>query len=393
MSPPQPSRSPDLQRLRDDGYEVDVVAGHLVVSHVPFADPAGGVGYGRLISVLTLNADVTVRPGDHVAYFAGGTPCDTQGAPLRKVINTSGSFALAPGLAAEHLLSSKPDDGYTDYHHKMTTYIGIIAAHAQALDPAATATTFPVIEDTDEASVFRYVDSASSRAGIVAVSARLAAGKVAFVGVGGTGSYALDLVVKTPVPEIHLFDKDLFQQHNAFRGPGAASIDELRERLTKVEYWRRRYAPLRGGIFAHPYDVDESNVAELKDMTFVFLTMEGGAVKRRIVQALHAFGVPFVDVGLGVYETNGALGGIVRVTASTGARRDHVLAPGGIPFPDDDGPDDYDRNIQIADLNALNAALAVIRWKKHAGFYSDLEREHSSTYTIDGNHLLNEHPG
>jgi len=128
-------------------------------------------------------------------------------------------------------------------------------------------------------------------------------------------------------------------------------------------------------------------------MAFVFLTMEGGAVKRAIVEALHAFGVEFVDVGLGVYETNGALGGLVRVTASTAARRDHVLAPGGIPFPDDDSTDDYDRNIQIADLNALNAALAVIRWKKRAGFYADLEREHSSTYTIDGNHLLNEHPG
>lgn len=37
-------------------------------------------------------------------------------------------------------------------------------------------------------------------------------------------------------PEIHLFDKDLFQQHNAFRGPGAAAIEDLRERLTKVEY-------------------------------------------------------------------------------------------------------------------------------------------------------------
>jgi len=393
MSPLRLSRSADLQRIRDDGYDIDVVAGHLVISHVPFADPDGNVGYGRLISVLSLNADATVRPGDHVAYFQSGTPCDTSGAPLGKVINSSGSFALAPGLQAEHLLSNKPADGYRDYHHKMTTYIGIISAHAQAIDPSATAMTFPVVEDTDDASVFRYADSASSRAGIAAVSARLAVGEVAIVGLGGTGSYVLDLLAKTPVGQIHMFDKDLFLQHNAFRSPGAATVDELREGLTKVEYLRRRYDPLRSGIIAHPYNIDASNVDELRDMAFVFLTMEGGAVKRVIVEALHAFGVDFLDVGLGVYETDGALGGLVRVTASTAARRDHVLAPGGIPFPDDDGPDDYDRNIQIADLNALNAALAVIRWKKHAGFYADLEREHSSTYTIDGNHLFNEHPG
>ena len=38
----------------------------------------------------------------------------------------------------------------------------------------------------------------------------------------------------------------------------------------------------------------------------------------------------------------------------------------------------------------LNAALAVIKWKKIFSFYIDFEHEHSSTYTIDGNHLLNE---
>jgi hypothetical protein len=41
-----------------------------------------------------------------------------------------------------------------------------------------------------------------------------------------------------------------------------------------------------------------------------------------------------------------------------------------------------------ADLNALNAALAVIKWKKLACFYQDLDHEHHSTYTIGGNMLL-----
>ena len=38
-------------------------------------------------------------------------------------------------------------------------------------------------------------------------------------------------------------------------------------------------------------------------------------------------------------------------------------------FEDTPGDDDYNRNIQIADLNALNAAFAVIKWKKLFGFY------------------------
>ena len=40
-------------------------------------------------------------------------------------------------------------------------------------------------------------------------------------------------------------------------------------------------------------------------------------------------------------------------------------------------------------MNALNAVLAVIKWKKLRGFYRDLEREHHCTYTTDGNMLLN----
>jgi hypothetical protein len=53
-------------------------------------------------------------------------------------------------------------------------------------------------------------------------------------------------------------------------------------------------------------------------------------------------------------------------------------------------PNEYAHNIQVAELNALNASLAVVRWKKHFGFYNDLEREHNCTYTVDGNALLNE---
>jgi hypothetical protein len=42
------------------------------------------------------------------------------------------------------------------------------------------------------------------------------------------------------------------------------------------------------------------------------------------------------------------------------------------PF-EDDCEDDHGTNIQIAELNALNAVFAVIKWKKECGFYADLE--------------------
>ena len=52
--------------------------------------------------------------------------------------------------------------------------------------------------------------------------------------------------------------------------------------------------------------------------------------------------------------------------------------------------DEYDRNIQIADLNALNAMLAVIRWKKLFGFYADTGHEHSSAMIVERNKIIND---
>ena len=77
--------------------------------------------------------------------------------------------------------------------------------------------------------MFCYTDTASSRAEIGVVSAKLKGGAVGIVGLGGTGSYILDLVAKTPMAEIHLFDGDKLLQHNAFRAPGAPSIETLKE--------------------------------------------------------------------------------------------------------------------------------------------------------------------
>ena len=41
-------------------------------------------------------------------------------------------------------------------------------------------------------------------------------------------------------------------------------------------------------------------------------------------------------------------------------------------------------------MNAFNAALAVIKWKKIFGFYRDLKGEHHSQFSIDTNLLVNE---
>lgn len=390
MSPQLINRSEDLKALVDDGYEVEVRDGHLVIHNVPYVNAQKQVKLGKLVSDLEMAGDVTTGPKNHVALFSGEYPCDKDGRPLEKVRHRSDRKTICEGLVIDHSFSSKPKSGYSDYHEKMVTYIAIISSEAQAIDPTATAQTRHVIETNDDESPFKYIDNASSRAGISAITSKLESAKIGIIGLGGTGSYILDLVAKTPVIEIHLFDGDEFHQHNAFRAPGAPSVEELKKIPKKVDYWAGRYAPMRHGIVTHDFHIDESTIDSLDGMDFVFLCVDRGDVKPAIIEKLEALDIPFVDVGMGIEICDDQLQGIIRVTTSTPGKREHVRDKQRIGLTGGDADGVYSRNIQIAELNALNAALAVIKWKKICGFYRDYDQEHFMAYTLDGNTITNE---
>jgi hypothetical protein len=384
------NRSVDLTRLRDEGYDVEVRSSYLLVKNVPYVNCRMEIKLGILVSELSLAGDVTTVPGTHVVMFSGDHPCHKDGTEMVEIKHGSSPQQLDRDLVVHHSFSSKPSGGYRDYHEKMATYVAIISSPAHAIDATVTAKTFPIIETNEEESVFNYIDTASSRAGINVVARKLEIGKIAIVGLGGTGSYVLDLVAKTPVREIHLFDGDSFSQHNAFRSPGAPSVEELREKPQKVVFFQKKYSRMRRGIIAHDCYLESTNVDELRGMDFVFLCLDSGAARRLIVTKLEEFGVPLIDVGMGLHQVGESLLGVLRITSSTSTHREHVQDGNRIPFSDFDGNNDYSRNIQVADLNALSAALAVIKWKKLFTFYLDLENEYHSTYTIDGNALTNE---
>jgi hypothetical protein len=391
MSQQPINRSLDLKRLRDEGYDLEVRSGCLLVKDIPYVNSRGEVRRGVLVIKLVLADDQTGPPDTHVAYFSGEHPCNEDGSEIAKIKHGSNAHSLAEGVEVNHSFSAKPKpaDSYPDYYAQVTTYVAILSGPAQRIDPTFTARTFPVIvpdEESDEP--FAYTDTASSRAEIVEVTKKLALRKVAILGLGGTGSYVLDLVAKTPVREIHLYDRDTFYQHNAFRSPGAPSGEELRTRLPKSAYFKDLYSRMHRGIVDHSAYLDAGNVEELRGMDFVFVCLDKGGPKKLIVEKLEEFSVPFTDVGMGVDLTEAALGGIVRVTTSTAQMRGHLRSR--VSFEDTPGDGDYHHNIQIADLNALNAALAVIKWKKLFGFYRDLKHEHHSQFSVDTNLLLNE---
>lgn len=126
---------------------------------------------------------------------------------------------------------------------------------------------------------------------------------------------------------------------------------------------------------------------QLSGMSFAFICIDDGESKKAIVEYLVTAEIPFVDVGISVTAIEGLLAGSVRVTTGTAEKHDHLGHR--ISFAGND-VNDYDKNIQIAELNALSAALAVIKWKKLFGFYHDLEKEHHSVYEVTINKLLND---
>lgn len=389
------NHSPDLKKLRDEGYEISIESGYLVMHNIPYVNSKGKVQKGKLVSELTTSGDKTAKPSQHIAHFVGEQPCDKNSSPLN-IVHQAKENRLTDNLVTQFSFSMKPlSNGtkrdYIDYDEKMTTYEEILSAPAKSKNPDVTAKTFAPIPLNEEDSVFNYLDTASSRAEIIAVTKKLELHKLAIIGLGGTGSYILDLVAKTPVKEIHLFDSDIYLSHNAFRSPGAPTLEQLREQPKKVDYFKSIYEKMHKGIKAHDYDIDRNNIDELTDMDFVFISIHGGNEKKSIFEKLEEFGVPFIDVGMGLYleEESCSLGGMLRITTSTDYKREHVESK--VSFSGEgDGNDDYAKNIQIADLNALNALLAVIKWKKLCGFYLDFEKEHSSIYTIDGNIINND---
>jgi hypothetical protein len=306
-------RSPDLKRLRDEGYDLGFVGTHLLVGQVPYVNAAKEVKRGTLVCALSIHEDATTKP-PHEAFWIGDKPCDAAGRPLEFVSDSS--YVISPELTAQFTFSSKPTHGrgYADHHEKMTTYVKILLHQAQVIEPGAKATVFPRIGPDPEETVFKYFDSASSRAGIEDMAFKLARDNIAIIGLGGTGSYILDQVAKTRVKQIHLFDDDWFYQHNAFRSPGAVAFEEFRPKFRKVDHYCSVYSKLRHGVVPHPYRVTEANVHELQSMNFVFISIDRGDAKVPIISALEGAGISFIDVGMGVHRSNAGLFGILRVT-------------------------------------------------------------------------------
>lgn len=367
------SHNDDLRRLMEKGFAFSIDGGYLVVRDIPYLDSQKQLQWGAFVAKLVFVDKLTIQQDNHQIWFAGSVPYGLNGNPIPNLGGGPATLALgetSKDIVIQRQFSNKPQPAgvFTDFFHKIDSYLTIISGPAMELH-GANPYTFRTMEKMPD-SVFKFHDTLTSRAEITDLAAHFANDIVAVIGLGGTGSYVLDFLVKTPVREIRAFDFDFFHVHNAFRSPGRLEEGEFGK--TKADVYLGRYENFRSGLKSEPKLIDASSAAELNGVTFAFVCVDKGSARSKIFDLLIFKGIPLIDVGMGLNRKRGPIDGMMRVTYYSRETAQRVRDM-GLAEMSDPADDIYRTNIQISEINALNACLAVIRFKQLRGFYCEDE--------------------
>lgn len=377
------SHNDDLARLVAKGYAVGFDGSYLIIRDVPYLDSALRLRLGAIVSTLVFEDQDHVLQQDHQIYFAGDIPYGLDGKPIPNMGGgpvTIQLSAAASDIVIQRRFSNKPKDNgrFIDFFAKIEAYVAIISGPAMARHDV-TPLTFRSVEEVAVDSAFKIYDTLTTRAEIADLTATLREDVIAIIGLGGTGGYLLDFLVKTPVREIRGFDRDPFLVHNAHRSPGRLSPDEFRR--PKAEVYTGRYENFRFGLSLKPMYIDENSADELNGVTFAFVCVDDGPSRASIFGLLIRLGIPFIDVGMGLRRQHGPISGMLRTTYYAPDLAEERLEQKLAVL--EDAPDDaYSADIQISELNALNASIAVLKYKQLRGFYEDAGRDYHLLFDI-----------
>ena len=372
------SHNDDLRRLVEKGYAVSFDSNYLVVRDIPYLDVEGQLQFGAIVTKLDFIDQKRVTQTDHQVFFAGAMPCEMDGKLIPNLGGGPTQLTLSEAsedVVVQRSFSNKPKDtgSFVDFFEKIESYGAIISGPAMELHDASPY-TFRMVQESASNEIFKFRDTLTSRAEIGDLTAKFKDDVVAVIGLGGTGAYVLDFIVKTPVREIRAFDLDRFHVHNTFRSPGRLEESELGR--SKADVYRDRYENFRTGFSATPAFIDTSCDDELDGVTFAFVCVDKGPSRADIFDLLISKGIPFIDVGMGLNRKRGPLNGMLRTTYYSAMDGDEARVRERAPL-EDDLDDEYRANVQISELNALNACLAVIKFKQLRGFYfEDIPYDH-----------------
>jgi molybdopterin/thiamine biosynthesis adenylyltransferase len=358
------SHNPILKDLDELGYQLDFVGGYLIIYGLPYLDQEGALKYGDWVSQVDL-IDAVIDPSKHQAWWRGDRPRDQTKREIR-LGGGPGRVTVAPNFVTDHSFSFKLQENgvsrlYRSFEEKVQTYLDAITAPARAAYPDGPLSRGIDIKAAAQGSPLRFPDTMSANYNINDVSSLLRAKKVAIIGLGGTGSYILDFIARTHLERITLFDDDKVHVHTIFRIPGfiPRAIGE-----PKVDALARQYGQWHAGLDPVPERITPENIERLADFDFVFVSVDDGPSRLTIVDWLTTKGIPYVDCGMGLTRSVVGLSGFVRIAAGDRQAFERNVNTARLPV-ENPKDDEYRKQAQIAELNALNAAMAVVRFKQH----------------------------
>ena len=337
------------QEAERRGWTIEVHQNRISVGEVPYRKKDGEAGRCQ-VSVETEDDGLSMKAPDngggasHAARLSGvekGCAYQATGEPVGNVLWTDN--------ARECVISIKRDDGeYVDGWHALAIYTVRVAGEVG-------------IEEREQSErIFKFQIASEDARDIQLWRDRARGQQIGIVGLGGVGLWILDLMSKTDVREIKIWDGDEIEGRNLVRAPGWASQDAIGK--NKAECFGEQYGRMRTGISIRGQYWHSDNPEDTFDgLDFVFVAVDKTETRTALCERLEENEIPFIDVGMGIERREERVRGSCQIFFSG-------EEPGrwriGIPTAEGAGEQDY-HALQLADLGALNAALAVGMWRRH----------------------------
>ena len=378
------------------GFEVATGSDVIVAERVPCLLRDGIVGFCKIEKSFD---PANGKPNEHIGGAVHAVRITTDPAHDGLVYNADrspiGNYLAGDGETWSNISirigsqnSPKDDASPSDVIHRYTKQIVGAVSAAGYHDPASLTVRDP----------FKIPNTFEARAAIGPVQDQIREQRIAIIGLGGTGSYILDLIAKTPVSEIHLLDSDHIDWHNFMRAPGAPTCDEIESQREasplKVNYYHSKYASLRDGIHIHPVCVDSSIMFEgflsehPVDYAFVCIDQRKDCDTPRqdiVYSALSDARVPFIDSGVSITIEDRAIRGVVTTSAYTAGS---LAWKEAIPNARVEGNVPGYRNVQLPEVNALAASLAVIEWRRRTEQYVTESASFLHKFRLEKPHII-----
>ena len=360
------------QETAKRGWTIDTYKNGISVGGVPYRKKNGETGR-CCISIDTEDDGVGMKAPEHsggaihaatLIGVEGGRAYQGSGKPVGNV--------LWSDKTERCVISIKRDDGeYENAWHALFVYVSSVAGEVGADERGKTESVFRFEiegEDDKDTQVWR---------------GRAKGQRIGIVGLGGVGLWILDLMSKTDVSEIRIWDGDEIEGRNLVRAPGWASQEAIEK--NKARYFGEQYAKMRKGISVRKgYWQAEDGAAAFDGLDFVFVAVDKTDIRTALCETLEAARIPFVDAGMGIERHEERVRGSCQVFFSGKEPNRWRI---GIPTVEGTGEDEY-RALQLADLGALTAALAVGMWRRHIGQYEDETKDWLVRYEIENTDLL-----